>query len=333
MAGTLRIHLSDADFRHVQFARSPDPLWESVLGLHVLTAPSDQLPARLRRWRTRARGRIRQGEVRGACRLLTDLAPAAAYWPDFLTPVESEEGLSAGLRALRETPRARLVREVREAARHRTLPAWTRRLAGGDRALLDDVADALQHVHGRLLLPEWGEAEATVAADHARRMEALEGGLGAVFGSFAPFVWQDPVLSAPYPVDRVIRPRGRGLRLIPSFFCHTAPVAIADPELPPVVVYPLAPHAPSPGGARHDAALARLLGGNRARILRALATTPTTGAVAARLALPASSVSGHLTVLREAGLVTSEREGASVRHRLTPRGRHLLEGSASALWG
>ncbi|MET9730592.1 helix-turn-helix domain-containing protein [Streptomyces sp. NPDC006458] len=48
--------------------------------------------------------------------------------------------------------------------------------------------------------------------------------------------------------------------------------------------------------------------------------------MAARLTLPPSSVSGHLTVLRNAGLVTSERAGLHVIHRLTPRGRHLLDG-------
>ncbi|MFI8087257.1 ArsR/SmtB family transcription factor [Streptomyces sp. NPDC086080] len=335
MAGTLSIHFTSADFLHVRFARSPDPMWEAVLGLHVLTTPADRLPARLRLWRRRARERAGRAEVRAAFRMLHALAPSdASYWPDFLTPAESEEGLTAGLRVLRETSRARLEREMREASRHRPLPAWARRLAAGDRTVLDDVANAVGTVHGSLLAPDWSEVEATGETDRARRMEAFEGGLGAVFASFPPFVWRDPVLSAPYPVDRVIRLRGRGLRLVPSFFCHTRPVAIADPRLPPVVVYPLHHDDPPaalsgtrPGVHRDaDAALARLLGRNRARVLTALVTTRTTGDVAARLALPASSVSGHLTVLRNAGLVASERTGAHVTHRLTPRGRHLLDG-------
>ncbi|MET9366973.1 helix-turn-helix domain-containing protein [Streptomyces griseoflavus] len=327
MAGTLSIHFTPADFLRVRFARSPDPMWEAVLGLHVLTTPVDRLPARLRHWRSRVRERARRPDVRGAFRLLHDLAPSdASYWPDFLTPAESEEGLAAGLRVLRETSRARLEHEVREASRHRPLPAWTRRLAAGDRSVLDDVATAVGTVHGGLLAPDWSEVEAAGAADRARRMEALEGGLGALFASFTPFVWREPVLSAAYPKDVTIRLRGRGLSLIPSFFCHTRPVAIADPRLPPVVVYPLHPEDPHGArrGAHHETALARLLGTNRARVLTALATTRTTGAVAARLALPASSVSGHLTVLRNAGLVASERAGAHVTHRLTPRGRHLL---------
>ncbi|MFF0204332.1 ArsR/SmtB family transcription factor [Streptomyces sp. NPDC005017] len=326
MPGTLRIHLSDADFRHLRFARSPDPMWEAILGLHVLTTPPHRLPARLRLWRRGARRRLQDEDLRGTCRLLTALAPAdASYWPDFLTPVESEEGLSAGLRVLRETPRARLARELREASRHRPLPTWTHRLADGDRALLDEVAHALGQFHDRLLVSDWSEVEATVAGHHARRTEALEGGIGALLASLAPFVWQDPVLSAPYPMDRSIHPKGRGLRLIPSFFCHTTPVAIADPELPPVVVYPLHPHDQD-HGPRQEAALAALLGANRARVLSALEATRTTGDVAARLALPPSSVSGHLTVLRNAGLLTSERAGLHVIHRLTPRGRLLLEG-------
>lgn len=323
MAGMLRIHFTPADFLRVRFARSPDPMWEAVLGLHVLTTSADRLPARLRLWRNRARGRARQPDVRGAFRLLHDLAPSdASYWPDFLTPAESEEGLAAGLRVLRETSRARLEREMREASRHRPLPAWTRRLAAGDRTLLDDVVAAVGTVHGGLLAPDWSEVEAAGAADRVRRMEALGEGLGAVFASFTPFVWREPVLSAAYPQDVTLRLRGRGLRLVPSFFCHTRPVAIADPGLPPVVVYPL--HLDEPHAVHEDAALARLLGANRARVLTALATTRTTGGVAIRLALPASSVSGHLTVLRNAGLVASERAGMYVTHRLTPRGRHLL---------
>src|SRR5438876_12229110 len=42
-----------------------------------------------------------------------------------------------------------------------------------------------------------------------------------------------------YPVHRDLRLDGRGLRLVPSFFCRGTPVALADPELPPTLVYPL----------------------------------------------------------------------------------------------
>lgn len=326
MGGVLRVHFSDRDFRHVQLARSADPIWEAFLGLHVLTTSLARLPRRLHPWRRRAVARLRDDDLRAASRLLRDLAPAdAAYFPDFLTPTESEEGMAAALRTLRATPGARLARELREAARYRTLPGWTRRLASGDRALLDQVADAVLHFHTRLIAPDWSEVEATVATDWERRMEALEGGPVAMLETLAPFVWRDPVLTAPYPVNAELRLNGRGVRLIPSFFCHTAPIAIADPSLPPVVVYPVRGEPRESGTAtRHADALAALLGSGRARVLSALTVRFTTGAVAVRLGMPASTVSGHLKVLRDAGLVHSERDGTHVRHRLTSRGRHLL---------
>ncbi|GAA2068935.1 winged helix-turn-helix domain-containing protein [Streptomyces albiaxialis] len=334
MAGVLRIHFSDRDFRYVQLAGSADPIWEAILGLHVLTTPPSRLPARLRPWRRRAAERQRDSErqrgseLRAACRLLGDLAPPdAPYFPDFLTPVESEDGISAGLRTLRATSGARLARELREAARHRALPGWTRRLASGDRELLDRVADALLHFHAQLIAPGWSEVEATVAADAEGRARAMEGGLVAVLERLGPFAWRDPVLTAPYPVDLDLRLRGRGLRLIPSFFCHTMPIAVADPDLPPVVVYPVSPPAQEPRAAPRAGAgdaLGALLGTGRARVLDALTAASTTGSVAARLGMSASTVSGHLKVLRGAGLVHSERAGPHVRHRLTGRGRHLL---------
>ncbi|MFB4309525.1 ArsR/SmtB family transcription factor [Actinomadura sp. GTD37] len=324
MGGVLRVHFSDRDFRHVRLARSADPVWEAFLGLHVLTTSLARLPRRLHPWRRRAVQRLRDDDLRAASRLLRDLAPAdAAYFPDFLTPAESAEGMAAALQTLRATPGARLARELREAARYRTLPGWTRRLASGDRALLDQVADAVLHFHTRLIAPDWSEVEATVAADWERRMETLEGGPVAMLGTLAPFTWRDPVLTAPYPVNADLRLVGRGVRLVPSFFCHTAPIAIADPSLPPVVVYPVRGEPREPG-TRHADALATLLGTGRARVLSALTVKFTTGSVAVRLGMPASTVSGHLKVLRDAGLVHSERDGAHVVHRLTGRGRHLL---------
>ncbi|GAA3847878.1 ArsR/SmtB family transcription factor [Streptomyces sedi] len=327
MPGVLRIHFQDRDFRYVQLAKSADPMWEAILGLHVLSTPPGRLPPPLRPWRRRAAERLREGgELRAACRLLNDLAPAdAPYFPDFLTPTESEEGMSAGLDTLRATSAARLARELREAARHRDLPPWTGQLASGDRGLLDRVADAVLQIHTRLIAPDWSRVASTVAADAERRAAALEGGLVALLGQLEPFTWRDPVLTAPYPVDLDLRLRGRGLRLIPSFFCHTTPIAVADPALPPVVVYPVSrPPGTPPRPDRQARALAALLGASRARVLGALAAASTTGSIAARLGMPAPSVSGHLKVLRDAGLVHSRRDGAHVIHRLTSRGHHLL---------
>ncbi|WP_410660056.1 ArsR/SmtB family transcription factor [Amycolatopsis sp. lyj-112] len=39
------------------------------------------------------------------------------------------------------------------------------------------------------------------------------------------------MLTARYPLDRDLHLRGRGLRLVPSYFCWDTPVALADDEL------------------------------------------------------------------------------------------------------
>ncbi|MFF0727704.1 hypothetical protein [Streptomyces sp. NPDC004134] len=123
MAGKLHVHFNDRDFRHVQLARTADPIWEAILGLHVAYTPAPRLPARLRPWHRRARHRLRQHDLRRTCRFVNGIAPAdARYFPDFLTPAESEDGITAALRTLRATPATRLAREIRLAARHRPLP-------------------------------------------------------------------------------------------------------------------------------------------------------------------------------------------------------------------
>ncbi|MDX2745642.1 MULTISPECIES: helix-turn-helix domain-containing protein [Streptomyces] len=45
------------------------------------------------------------------------------------------------------------------------------------------------------------------------------------------------------------------------------------------------------------------------------------------MGVSASSASRHATVLRDAGLVTSSRHGASVLHTLTPVGASVLRAS------
>ena len=50
------------------------------------------------------------------------------------------------------------------------------------------------------------------------------------------------------------------------------------------------------------------------------------GEIAAAFAVTKPTISQHLSVLRDAGLATSRRDGRSVRHTLTQQGRSLLEG-------
>ncbi|MFF4273396.1 hypothetical protein [Streptomyces sp. NPDC001536] len=57
--------------------------------------------------------------------------------------------------------------------------------------------------------------------------------------------WRPPVLElGKYPTECDIHLNGRGLLLIPSYFCRNTPVSLADPDLPPVLLYPLH-HSPA----------------------------------------------------------------------------------------
>ncbi|WLW49974.1 ArsR/SmtB family transcription factor [Streptomyces sp. YU58] len=326
----LRVHFTAEDLARVQVATELDPLWETVLGLQQLTCPGRGARV-FRLWRRQAGEVVRGRQLAGAVRMLSALVPSSGAFPDFLTPAAAASGLDAGLDAVRGTPLGRLRHELRwlpaGPARRGPAPPWLRDLAAGDRDRMAELTDALRAVHEAVSAPHWPEAAALVEADRALRARTLrDSGVHGLLGSLCTAVrWDPPVLHADYPVDRDLRLNGRGLRLIPSYFCWRTPVAFVDPELRPVLVYPV-DHG-TPGAARDDRqALPALLGRTRARVLAALDDTATTGELARRLRVSPASASQHVHVLAAANLVRSRREGNQVLHSLTPLGSALLSG-------
>ncbi|MFD4862481.1 MULTISPECIES: ArsR/SmtB family transcription factor [Streptomyces] len=84
---------------------------------------------------------------------------------------------------------------------------------------------------------------------------------------------------------------------------------------------------PSPlGSEAHARALDALLGATRAIVLRAVAQRPgsTTGEISRAARVAPATASHHTSVLRQAGLITTQRTGGSVHHRLAPLGESLL---------
>jgi DNA-binding transcriptional ArsR family regulator len=190
--------------------------------------------------------------------------------------------------------------------------------------------------------PYWGRIQAAVEADRSRRARALlDGGAEGLLASLRPAMrWESGVLEVlDYPVDRELHLDGRGLLLLPSFFCTRIPVTLLDPELPPVLVYPVdrlggpgpaagerAGPAPLDGRGMGREALAALLGRTRAAVLETVSDGSTTGEVARRLRISPAAASQHTTVLRNAGLLVSQRERNTVLHTLTRLGRAMLDG-------
>ena len=315
------MHFTSDDLSRVRFAGGPDPLWETVLSLNLLGTARGR--AVFDPWRAQVRAGL--GVLpRGQLRLLRHLAPPVGDFPDFLTPPQAARGIDAGIEAVLSTPRRQLHRELTVLP---GLPSWVRPLADGDPQALAGLGQALRAYHHAAIAPHEPRMQALVDAERAVRARAVldRGGEGLLAGLGPSMRWNPPVLEATYHLQRDIHLGGRGLLLVPSAFCWRMPITLIDPDLPPVLVYPL-PRTPGwwtgPTGPR---ALANLLGPTRAACLRLIEDGCTTGELARRTGTTPATASQHATTLREAGLTTSTRHRNTVLHTLAPLGTALLK--------
>lgn len=244
------------------------------------------------------------------------------------------------MEALRETPPARVRRDLLLLAGGRPQPVRHRELAEGSPGAMGALVGALRAYHRAAVAPYWPHIRARVEADRAARGRALlDGGADRLLESLPPVMrWRPPVLEVDYPADRDLRLDGRGLLLVPSFFCRGTPVAFHDPALTPVLVHPVRHTADCVAAGRlrpygtvgaDIGSLGKLVGQTRSAVLRAVGTGCTTGELACRVGVSAASASQHASVLREAGLIVTLRNGSAVLHTLTPLGSALLRGGTA----
>ncbi|MEU6376713.1 winged helix-turn-helix domain-containing protein [Streptomyces sp. NPDC046909] len=320
----LRIHFTPEDLRQVRIAAGPDPLWEISLSLH-------RLRNRRGRWAFAGWYRAARGHLSGTplgnavLRQVMPVVPQAAYYPDFLTPYEGCEGLDAGLAAIVDTPPDRVEREIRTLDRIVGAPAWALRLTERETRL--ELTRTLRSYYDTAIAPHADRIQARIDNERALQARAfLDGGIDGLLDGLSPALrWRAPVLEVDYCEDRDLYLDGRGLRVVPSYFCWNTPTSLADPGLPPTLLYPLC-HDRTPESERQqdDVSLGALLGRTRAAALRALTGGATTSELARALGISAPTATHHVTVLRESGLVTSERSANTVLHTLTPVGAALL---------
>lgn len=298
----LRLVFDRQDLLRVRLAGGADPMWELVLSVQM--AQTRGVPPPFMAWRQEFDRRFTGADRgKGAMSLLRFLITPVGSVPDFLTAPGPVTDLDAGCEAVL--------------------------LAGGDRARMGEVVEAIRHGHDLLLAPHWGEVRNTVAADRAMRARQLAAhGVGALLANLPGVLsWDGRVLCARYPEDRTIRLNGRGLVLLPSYFCWGDPITWLDPQLPPVLVYQ---------ALNHDRAeltvsphLVALIGRTRAECLRILLTPRTTTELAQHLGASVGTASKQAAVLRDNGLVTSNRRGATVLHSTTSLGAALLTTSTA----
>lgn len=124
---------------------------------------------------------------------------------------------------------------------------------------------------------------------------------------------------------------GRGLLLMPSAFVWPRLSTILAAPWRPTLAYTPRGVADlwinDPPPVAHSLEL--LLGQGRAQVLLSLEPPSSTLEIARRLGFAASGVSEHLSVLRLAGLIESQRRGRFVYYRLSQTGVGLLELLAS----
>lgn len=326
----ISLRFGPADLARIRFAVSP--VFETLAAIRVATGPQE--PGFHRRWLDSVRPRADALDLSA----ITLLQPRRGYTPDFLAPPppSASPRFSDELALVAATPPDMVREEIGLSLRD--TPGSQRTALG--RFLLGDPADVLPFLTQRiqdawhaLVEPGWPRIRALLDADVAYRSRRLaEGGLDGLLPGLHPTLrWTGDTLIREPGGDEDHDLGGRGVLLLPSAFKHDEAVVITRPPWQPAVAYPARGlgglWAPSRG--THDAALARLLGRTRAQLLAGLDAPASTTWLAHRHALAPATVSGHLTALRDAGLIAGERHRHEIRYRRTDLGAALIRGSGT----
>ena len=325
----LQIEVGSEDLVHSRFAISP--LFELCSAIRTTHRPAGQ------RWHLPWLEQVMRRDPPAGLTLLQAMQPRRGYTPDFLAPTPSSPATTVydEVDRVRQTPLAQVARELqlartdaRDAAGRAVLDDL---LADPERALAR-VVQALQSCWQELLAPHWSRVRQLLERDIAYRAEGLAGtGLVHVLQD----LHRDGTVQVDWRRATVHQHRdvgGAGLVLLPSAFTWPGPIAVLDPPWQPTVVYPARGvaalwHQPVPDPT---AALAAVLGRTRARLLTDLAEPADTTSLAVRYGMAPSSVSRHLQVLHDAGLVSARRQRRCVLYQRTDLGTALARSTGEA---
>jgi DNA-binding transcriptional ArsR family regulator len=323
----IRLLLGPADIVSARFAISP--LWEVTNAVRLLTRPAASgyhAP-----WLASVQPELQSVDLSA----VTALHPPVSGWvPDFMTPPPRRVSptIESQLAEVARTPLPVVTAELERTRPDQTDPvaqAVIDELLANPAAGLERICAQLADAWRVLVEPSWPRIRELVAADlaHRARIMAAQGFGAAVDDLHARVRWTDDAILVQDParVERAIA--GAGLVLQPSAFSWPAVIVILDAG-PAILVYPARGVAVlwRTGSVEAPAALARLLGKSRARLLADLDEPRSTTALAVRHGVAASGVSAHLKALHASGLVTRRREGHEVRYVRTPLGEGLVAG-------
>jgi DNA-binding transcriptional ArsR family regulator len=298
------VRLGVTDVASIRFAVSP--LWETLASLRVVADPGRHavhLP-----WITHAARLLDRRDIATRVAPLRAVMHPYGHPPPLLTPPPN-------------CPLAEIEQELAVVA---AAPA---------------VLDGIRCWWTAAIEPYWPRMRAILESDIAFRARRLaEDGVTGLFDGLHPDVaWTGDRLvvrdrpgfaSTVDTVGRFIDPGGRGLPLAPSIFATGCTLLCGHEGTPAPygLIYPV--RAVGTVWERRRVgtnSLARLLGRSRAELLAHTSSPATTTQLAARTGLSLGTVSQHLAVLREAGLVTSSRYRREVNYTVTELGVSLLQ--------
>ncbi|MBW1639065.1 winged helix-turn-helix transcriptional regulator [Microbacterium resistens] len=317
-------HLGPGDLQAVRFGISPGH--ELAHAVRILVRPEDH-PLQWG-WLRQVRDRLPPEPFA----VLVHVIGADGYMPDFLTAAARWDMTPADeLAALREAPLAGMRVDlgkmvIRSSGRRQDA---LRRMQERPERARAVIADAWEQVWEAALAPVWPQLERLLRADIAVRSRVVaSAGLAAMASDIHPAVsWGDDAVRVRLRRhSEEVDCRGSGLVLVPSVMSSWGCMVLTEPPAQPTLFYPA--RGVTAGWARDAAdlagALGALVGPVRARILLSGHVARTTSQVAAETGIAVSTASHHLTVLRDAGLVESRRDGARMLHLRTPLGEALV---------
>ena len=306
-----------------RFAVSPKA--EAVSALEALVRPSDPAARAFRAAHHVAfEAMLDERPARRdlvACSFRPRRGSQPGWLADYLAspPSAPEVTFEAELAEVAATPAAALRADLRET----TGGPLPRSLQTGD--VTGEAAFVLNWVWTRTLATDWPRRERLLRADIvARTGQLARHGWAAVLRDLGKGrEWAGDGQLRINPFDRPTRvlAADAGLSFIPvtsgaSWVGWTEPVRYA-------IYYPVAGRL-APGDAARRGGLDRLVGANRAALLRLLDQPLGTTHLAASRGLPVGAVGNHLRVLLDAGVVTRRRSGRHVLYWRTALGEALI---------
>jgi DNA-binding transcriptional ArsR family regulator len=321
-----------ADIAATRFAMSP--LGETVIAVQALAyddEPMTSLP-----WLRWARQELQRQPLR-IPRLWPLIVPGrSSCWPEWLAPTPSVRipEFADELAQVRATPWERMSTSLRRIFCDREWPDSAAELLDRPAESLAEITAELAECHERLIVPYWERIRSVLDADIAYRSAGLlaSGGLVRLLNDLHPDLnWSDGTLTLTLPhvgegpAAREAVRGSDGLVLVPSVFIWPRVRMKMTTATQTTLRYPARGAAQvwqaEPCASR---AVEALLGRPRGRLLGALRSPATPGALAGQLGVTSSAVSQHLSVLYDGGLVDRRRSGRRVLYSATDLGLALL---------